>query len=92
VIAECLGDAFGGGDQSAGQVSLRRIEPGSADGGSVVPPLAPQRVQFSEPPLVAGAPGGDAVAQPILFHRDLAAEFVLLVLLLLEYRVAPTLE
>src|SRR5262245_7429170 len=69
-----------------------RIEPGSAGGGSVVPPLAPHRVQFGEPPLVAGAPGGDPIAQPILLHCDLAAELVLLIFLLLEYRIPPTLE
>ena len=54
--------------------------------------LAAQRVQLGEPALVARAPGGDAVAQPVLLHRDLAAELVLLAGLLLEYRVAPSLE
>ena len=49
-------------------------------------------MQFGEPPLVARAPGGDPVAQPILLHRDLAAELVLLALLLLQHRVAPGLE
>jgi hypothetical protein len=49
-------------------------------------------VQFGQPPLVAGAPGGDAIAQPILLYCDLTAELVLLVFLLLEYRVPPTLE
>ena len=51
-----------------------------------------QRVQLGEPPLVARAPRGDAVAQPVLLHRDLAAELVLLALLLLQHRVAPGLE
>src|SRR5580704_7136794 len=73
-------------------VGLRRIEPGRPGRGAVLPPLAAQRVQFGEPPLVAGAPGGDAIAQPILLHRDLAAELVLLAFLLLEYRVTPALE
>ena len=59
---------------------------------AVLPSLAAQRVQFGEPPLVARAPGGDAIAQPILLHRDLAAELVLLAVLLLEDRVAPRLE
>jgi hypothetical protein len=40
--------------------------------------LPAQRVQLGEPPLVAGAPCGDAIAQPILLHRDLAAELALL--------------
>src|SRR4051794_34821144 len=37
-------------------------------------------------------PCGDAVAQPTLPHRDLAAELVSLARLLLEYSVAPRLE
>ena len=49
-------------------------------------------MQFGEPPLVAGAPGGHPIAQPILLHCDLAAELVLLIFLLLEYRIPPTLE
>ena len=73
-------------------VGLRRIEPGRPGRGAVLPPLAAQRVQFGEPPPVAGAPGGDAIAQPILLHRDLAAELVLLAFLLFEYRVTPALE
>src|SRR5260370_32977133 len=36
-------------------------------------------------------PCGDAVAQPVLLHRDLAAELVSLARLLLEYSVAPRL-
>ena len=59
---------------------------------AVLAPLAAQRVQLGEPPLVARAPGGDAIAQPILLHRDLAAELVLFAFLLLEDRVAPRLE
>ena len=58
----------------------------------MLPLLAAQRMQFGKPPLVAGAPRGDAVAQPILFHRDLAAELVLFAFLLFEDRVAPRLE
>src|SRR5258707_1121116 len=54
--------------------------------------LPVQGVQLGEPPLVAGAPCGDAIAQPILLHRDLAAELVLLARLLLQHRVAPGLE
>src|SRR5262249_28294558 len=92
MVAECLRDALCGGDQSARQISLGRIEPGRAGRAAVFVPLAAQRVQFGEPPLVAGAPRGGAIAQPILLHCDLAAELVLLVFLLLEYRVPPTLE
>ena len=46
----------------------------------------------AEPLLVALAPRGDAIAQPVLLHRDLAAELVLLAFLLLQHRVAPGLE
>src|SRR5437899_6597488 len=49
-------------------------------------------MQFGKPPLVACAPGGDAVAEPVLLHRDLATELVLFGDLLLEKRVAPGLE
>ena len=49
-------------------------------------------MQFGKPPLVACAPGGDAVAEPVLLHRDLATELVLFGRLLLEKRVAPGLE
>ena len=58
----------------------------------MLPSLSPQCVQFGESPLIAHAPCGDAVAQPILFHRDLASEPVLLAGLLLERGVAPWLE
>ena len=57
----------------------------------LLPPLA-QRVQLREPLLVALAPRGDAVAQPVLLHRDLAPELVALAFLLLQHRVAPGLE
>jgi hypothetical protein len=55
----------------------------------VLVPLSPQRVQFGQPALVAGPPGSDAIAQPILFHRDLAAELVQLTVFLIEDGVAP---
>ena len=53
---------------------------------------AAHRVQLAEPAHVALAPGGDAVAQPMLLAHDLAAELVLLALLFLEDRVAPGFE
>ena len=87
-----FGDALRHGDQPAGQIGLRRLEPDRALRAALLLALPAQRVQFGEPPLVAGAPGGDAIAQPILLHRDLAAELVLFVLLLFEDRVAPRLE
>jgi hypothetical protein len=52
----------------------------------------PPCVQFGEPALVARAPGRDAVAQPVLLHRDLAAKLMLLAGFLLEDRIALRLE
>ena len=49
-------------------------------------------MQIRQPLLVALAPRGDAVAQPVLLHRDLAAQLVPLGLLLRQHRVAPRLE
>src|SRR5437016_14300681 len=59
---------------------------------TLFPTPAAQRVQFGEPSLVAGAPGGHAITQPVLFHRDLAAELVLLAFFLLQDCIAPRLE
>jgi hypothetical protein len=52
---------------------------GSAGRAAMLPSLAAHRVQFGESALVAGAPGRDAVAQPVLLHRDLTAKLMLLV-------------
>ena len=52
----------------------------------------PHRLQLAEPAHVALAPGGDAVAQPVLLAHDLPAELVLLALFFLQHRVAPCLE
>ena len=49
-------------------------------------------MQVAEAAHVALAPGGDAVAQPVLLARDLAAELVAVALLLLQDLVAPGLE
>ena len=51
-----------------------------------------QAVQIGQPLLVALAPGGHAVAQPVLLHRDLAAQLVVVGLLLRQHLVAPRLE
>jgi len=83
VVAVSFGNAFRHRDEPAGQISLRRVELGCFGRGAVFPTPAAQRVQFGEPPLVAGAPGGHAITQPVLFHRDLAAELVLLAFFLL---------
>src|SRR5690606_33360402 len=49
-------------------------------------------VQLAEATHVALAPGGDAVAQPVLLALDRLAELVLLQLLRLQNLVAPGLE
>ena len=49
-------------------------------------------MQIGQPLLVALAPRGDPVAQPVLLHRDLAAQLVVLDLLLLQDCIAPCLE
>jgi hypothetical protein len=87
-----FGDALRDRDQPAGQVGTSGIQPGRALRADVLIATLAQRVQFGEPSLVARATGGDAVAQPILLHRDLAAELVVLPRLLLEYSIAPRLE
>ena len=51
-----------------------------------------QGAQLGETALVALAPRADAIADPVLFHRDLAVELVTLDLLLREHLVAPGLE
>ena len=79
-------------DQPARHLGLRRVQPHRARRPPMFSPLAAQRVQFGQPPLVARAPCGDAVAQPVLLHRDLAPELVLFAFLLFEDRVAPRLE
>src|SRR5262249_42329788 len=45
-----------------------------------------------EPPLIARPARGDAVAQPILLHRDFTSELMAFALLLLEHFVAPRFE
>ena len=92
VIAIRFGDAFGARDEAAGQIGLCRFEPGAPCRGAVLSTPAAQRMQLGEAPLVARAARGHAVAQPVLLHRDLAAELVLFAGFLFEYRVAPRLE
>ncbi len=55
-------------------------------------PFAPEIGELPDPPHVALAARGDAVAHPMLFVDDLAVELVALELLLLELHVAPGLE
>ena len=92
LVAVSFGNTFRHRDEPAGQISLRGVELGGSSRDAVFPTPAAQRVQFGEPPLVAGAPGGHAITQPVLFHRDLAAELVLLAFFLLQDCVAPGLE
>ena len=92
VIAIGFGDALRGRDEATGQIGLCRFEPDVPCRAAVLSTPAAQRLQIAEPPLVACAPRGHAVAQPILLHRDLAAELVLFAGFLFEDRVAPRLE
>src|SRR5580698_9027163 len=49
-------------------------------------------MKIGEALLVTLAPRRDAVAEPILFRRDLARQFVMFQLFLFEHLVAPGLE
>src|SRR5438105_2355251 len=92
LIAVSLGDGLRRRDEPTRQISLCCIELGRSGRGAVLLVPAAERVQLGQPPLVARAPGGDTVAQPVLFHRDFAAQLVLLAGFLLQHCVAPRLE
>src|SRR5712672_2562247 len=92
MIAIGFGDAFRRDNKPDGQIRLHRFDPGCAGRASMLSSLAPQCVQLGESALVARAPGRDAVAQPVLLHRDLTAKLMLLVGFLREDRVAPSLK
>ena len=49
-------------------------------------------MQIAEALLVALAPGGDAVAEPVFLHNDFAAELVAVGFFLFQDGVAPGLE
>jgi hypothetical protein len=49
-------------------------------------------MQVAEPPHIALAPRGDAVAQPILLSDDLAVELVLFAFFFRQNFVSPSLE
>ena len=74
-----LRNPFRHGDQPARHSACVAVQPVVLGASLVLLSLLPQRVQFGEPALVARASGGDAIAQPILLPRDLAAELVVLV-------------
>src|SRR5437016_5281305 len=80
------------GNQPARHIGMCRAEPDRVGSMLVLFSFSAEGVQFGKPPLVARAPGGDAIAQPILLRGNLAAELVLLDFLLLQDRVAPRLE
>ena len=91
-LAKALGDALGLDHQLAGFGGVARGHRRHALGAAMAAEALAHRLQFAEPAHVALAPRGHAVAQPVLFAHDLAAELVLLALLFLEHRVAPRLE
>ena len=87
-----LADALGLDHLHAGRRRRTGRDGGAAGGGAVAPALLAQCLQLPDAAHVALAPGGDAVAHPMLFGDDLARELVLLALLLGQQRVAPFLE
>src|SRR5579872_1601709 len=64
----------------------------AAIGALAVAMLFAQSDESREPLLIAFAPRGDAIAQPVLFPRDSALELVRLFLLFFEHAVAPGFE
>ena len=91
-VAETLRDALASITSLPDSAASLAAIVGQALGAAMAAEAAAHRLQFAQPPHVALAPRGDAVAQPVLLAHDLAAELVLLALLLLEDRVAPFLE
>ncbi len=85
-------DPLGHHDQTAGQVGHRGVQLDAANGGALFLVPFPQRVQVAQALLVALAAGGDAIAQPVLLHGDLAAHLVPVGFLLFQHLVAPGLE
>ena len=67
-------------------------EIGIAGSPSIVAPRLAQRMEIAEPLDVTLAAAGDAVAQPVFLHDDLAVELVLVALFLGQHLVAPRLE
>ena len=91
-LAEALGDRLRLDHQLAGFGGVAGRHGRDALRAAMAAELLAHRLQLAEPPHVALAPGGHAVAQPMFLAHDLAAELVLLALLFFEDRVAPFLE
>ena len=91
-FAERLVDALGHHDHAPGDVALGGGELGAAGGAAHLLGAGAQFVQVAEAADVALAPGGDAVAQPVFFHHQLAVQLVALLCLLFQRVVAPGFE
>ena len=78
--------------QLAGDIGLLADKPRTAQRAVALAGFLPQVMQTGEAFDVALAARGDAIAQPILFHHQLAAELVAVAFFLFEHLVAPRLE
>jgi hypothetical protein len=86
-----FGHALGDEDELAGPFRLAGRHAGSRGNGVPLAMALPQGGQFPDATHIALAPGGDAVAHPVFFARDLAAKLVVLGLLLREDLLPPVL-
>ena len=91
-IAIGFGDRLRLDHPGAGGRALRRRHHRRARRLALLAPGRAQRIEAGEAALVALAPRGDAVAQPVLLAGDLAVELVAFELLLRQHLVAPGLE
>ena len=89
---EALADSLGLDDQLAGEISIARRHDRRAGGAAIGAAGLAHGLQLAHAPHVALAPGGDAVAHPVLLAHDSAVELVLGHLLLGQLGVAPGLE
>ena len=85
-------DVAGLDHQGARGFRVGRLHADAAYRAADLAAVFPELVQIPEAADVALAPGGDAVAQPVLLGDDLAVQLVLVALLLLKERVAPCFE
>ena len=83
---------LGDHDQPAGQLGAGGFQAHGPRRRALLLAFLAQRVQVGEAFLVALAPGGHAITQPILLPRDPAAELVALDRFLFQHRIAPGLE
>src|SRR5690606_34390706 len=88
-VTETLLDVLRLDDQLAGLVRIRRRHGCETLRPFALAVLHAHRLQLAETAHVALAPGGHAIAQPVLLANDLATELEVLLFLFLEDLVAP---